>query len=79
MMDAILGRPETILAIPLCAAAVLAVLPGYRVTAAINVAGTFLTLLAAITLFLRAPLVTSDLFLVDELNIVFVLDRKSVV
>jgi len=71
-MDAVLGRPETILVIPLCAAAVLALLPGYRIAAVINVAGTLLTLLAAITLFWRPQLAPNDLFLVDELNIVFV-------
>jgi hydrogenase-4 component F len=72
MIDAVLGRPETILVIPLCAAAVLALLPGYRLAASVNVVGTLLTLLAAITLFWSPHMAPNDLFLVDDLNIVFV-------
>jgi hydrogenase-4 component F len=41
-----------VLGVPILAAALLAVLPGYRLTARLNVLATFLTLLAAGSLFL---------------------------
>ncbi len=62
---------SAVLAIPLIAAAVLAVLPGYRGTALLNVLASFLTLLAAVTLFVVRP-ETGPLLLVDDLNIVFI-------
>lgn len=39
-----------VLLIPICAAAVLAVLPGYRLTAGINILASLGTLLAALSL-----------------------------
>jgi hydrogenase-4 component F len=61
-----------VLAIPAAAAVLLALLPGYRLTARINVAATFLTLLAAAALLFARP--EPGLFLlVDDLNVVFVL------
>ncbi|MCL2452195.1 MAG: hydrogenase 4 subunit F [Alphaproteobacteria bacterium] len=60
-----------LLVVPVFAGAVLAVLPGYRLSAALNVAASFLALIAALSLLFRKPLPT-PFILVDELNIVFV-------
>jgi len=62
---------SAVLAIPLIAAAVLAVLPGYRSTALLNVLASFLTLGAALALLAERP-ETGSLLLVDDLNIVFI-------
>jgi hydrogenase-4 component F len=59
------------LAIPVFAAALLAVLPGYRLSAALNTGAAFLALLAALSLFIRKP-APGPYILVDDLNIVFV-------
>ena len=60
-----------VLAVPIVAAAILAILPGYRVGALVNVSAAFLTLLAALSLLFERP--TPSLYvLVDDLNIVFV-------
>jgi hydrogenase-4 component F len=59
------------LAIPVFAAAVLAVLPGYRLSAALNTGAAFLALLAALSLFIGKP-APGPYILVDDLNIVFV-------
>jgi hydrogenase-4 component F len=61
-----------ILLIPLAAAGLLAALPGYRLTARLNVAAAFLTLIAALSLFVTERPVPGSYFLVDDLNIVFV-------
>ena len=61
-----------VLLVTLCAAALLAFLPGYRLAARLNVAATFLTLLAALSLLLRAPAPPSHYLIVDDLNIVFI-------
>jgi hydrogenase-4 component F len=60
-----------VLAIPAVTAALLALLPGYRVSAQLNVLSAFLTLLAALSLFIWKP-EPGPYFLVDDLNIVFV-------
>jgi hydrogenase-4 component F len=60
-----------ILAIPAIAAAILALLPGYRLSAQLNVLASLLTLTAALSLFVARPGPGSFL-LVDELNIVFI-------
>ena len=61
-----------VLLIPLAAAALLALLPGYRLGAGLNVLAAFLTLLAALSLFvLPRPAPGSYLF-VDDLNVVFI-------
>jgi hydrogenase-4 component F len=60
-----------VIAIPFAAALALAVLPGYRLTAALNVLASFLTLLAGINLFWIGQ--GHDLYLiVDDVNIVFI-------
>ena len=60
-----------VLAIPALAAVLLALLPGYRLSAAINVLACLLTLIAALSLFAahREP---DTYFLIDDLNIVFI-------
>jgi hydrogenase-4 component F len=60
-----------VLVIPAVSALLLALLPGYVVTAKLNVAASFLTLLAALSLFWRRP-EPGLLLHVDDLNIVFV-------
>ena len=60
-----------VLAIPAIAAAVLALLPSYRVSARLNVLATFLTFLAAFSLFFHRP-ETGPYVLVDDLNNVFI-------
>jgi hydrogenase-4 component F len=66
--DAVLA----VLAIPLASAALLALLPGYRITARLNVVAAFLTLLAALSLFVVERPAPGPYLLVDDLNIVFV-------
>jgi hydrogenase-4 component F len=60
-----------VLVIPALAAALLVALPGYRLTATLNVLASFLTFLAAVSLFSGRPRPTSYL-LVDDLNNVFI-------
>jgi hydrogenase-4 component F len=60
-----------ILIIPAAAAALLAALPGYRITARFNVLATLLTLLAALSLFVERP-PAGPYLIVDDLNIVFI-------
>jgi len=59
------------LTIPFMAALLLAVLPGYRITALLNVLASLLTLLAAVLLFVARP-EPGRLLLVDDFNIVFI-------
>jgi len=66
--DAVLA----VLGIPLGAAALLALLPGYRLTARLNVLASFLTLLAALSLFVIKRPEPGPYLLVDDLNIVFI-------
>jgi hydrogenase-4 component F len=61
-----------ILLIPVAAAALLALLPGYRASARLNVLAAFLTLLAALSLFVSERPLPGRYFLVDDLNIVFI-------
>jgi hydrogenase-4 component F len=63
---------SAVLVIPLGAAALLALLPGYRLAARLNVAAAFLTFLVALTLLVTARPAPGQYFLVDDLNIVFV-------
>ncbi len=66
-LDALTG----VLLIPAIAAALLAVLPGYRMTARLNVVATTLTFLCALSPFFRRPEPGSYL-LVDDLNGTFI-------
>jgi hydrogenase-4 component F len=61
-----------VLLIPAAAAMVLALLPGYWLSARLNVLASFATLLAALSLLFDRPQPGTYLF-VDDLNIVFVL------
>jgi hydrogenase-4 component F len=60
-----------VLLIPLAAAATLAILPRYRVTARLNVMATTLTFICALSLFFHRP-PTGAYFLVDDLNATFI-------
>ena len=60
-----------ILVIPGVSALVLALLPGYRLTARLNVLAAFLTFLCALSLLVERPAPGTYLF-VDDLNVVFV-------
>jgi hydrogenase-4 component F len=61
-----------VLLIPLCAAALLALLPGYRITARINLLAALLTLLSALSLFIFEPQTPGTYLFIDDLNIVFI-------
>lgn len=61
-----------VLAIPAVAAALLALLPNYRISARLNVAASLLTLLAALFLLATDRPPPSPYLLVDNLNIVFI-------
>jgi hydrogenase-4 component F len=66
-------NPEiAILVIPLGAAALLAILPGYQATARLNVAATFGTLLSALSLFVVERPAPGNYLFIDDLNIVFI-------
>ena len=60
-----------VLAIPAVAAALLMLLPSYWLSARLNVLATFLTFLAALSLFFQRP-PTGPYVLVDDLNNVFI-------
>jgi hydrogenase-4 component F len=62
---------SAVLIIPAAAAALLAALPGYRITARINVLATLLTFLAALSLTAERP-APGSYVLVDDLNNVFI-------
>jgi len=70
-MNGLFNGVSLVLIIPAIAAALLAILPGYRLSARLNVLASFLTLLAALSLFAwhRPP---GTYFLIDDLNIVFI-------
>ncbi|MBI3709143.1 MAG: hydrogenase 4 subunit F [Proteobacteria bacterium] len=63
---------SAILLIPIGTAALLALLPGYWVTARLNVVATLATLVAALSLFFSERSAPGHYLLVDDLNIVFV-------
>jgi hydrogenase-4 component F len=66
-LDALAG----VLLIPAVAAALLAALPDYRITARLNVVATTLTFLCALSLFLRRP-ESGSYLLIDDLNATFI-------
>ena len=63
---------DLILGIPAAAALLLFILPGYRLTSWLNVAASFVTFLAAASLFFVARPAPTNYLLVDELNIIFI-------
>ena len=60
-----------VLAVPAAAAAILALLPDYRLSARLNVAASLLTFLLALALFSTRP-EPGHYLLVDDLNVVFI-------
>src|ERR1700723_4648481 len=62
-----------VLLIPIGSAALLAVLPGYRLTARLNVVASLATFLSALSLFVIERPPPGPYVLVDDLNIVFIL------
>lgn len=62
----------TILLIPIAAAAILALVPDYRLGARINMLACLVTLLVALSLFATGAPPPGTYLLVDELNIVFI-------
>ena len=60
-----------VLVIPVFAAALLALLPGYRITARLNVLATFATFVSAVSLFAARPQ-PGPYLLVDDLNSTFI-------
>jgi len=72
MNDLVFVRVEWVILIPLGAAALLALLPGYRLTARLNVAAAFLTLIAALSLLFTPHPAAGTYLLVDDLNVVFI-------
>jgi len=73
MIPAGFSTAPALLLIPLVAAVVLALVPGYRFAARINIAASFLTLLAAVGLLSGLRPAPGSMLLVDDLNIVFLL------
>jgi hydrogenase-4 component F len=67
----VLNPATGVLFIPFITALILAVMPGYRVAAWINVIGAFLTFLSALALLAWQPTGLGRLLKVDDLNIVF--------
>jgi hydrogenase-4 component F len=61
-----------ILLIPLAAAALLVMLPGYRLAARLNIVASFATLAAALSLFVGGRPPIGDYLQIDDLNIVFI-------
>ena len=61
-----------VLLIPMAAAATLALSPNYRLTAGLNVLASFLTFLAAASLFFIERPGPGQYLLIDDLNIVFI-------
>ncbi len=60
-----------VLGVPLIAAALLAVIPDYRLSARLNGVMSFIAFVAATLLFWRRPAI-GDFILVDDLNVVFI-------
>ena len=61
-----------VLLIPIGSAALLAALPGYRLTARLNVVASLATFLSALSLFVIDRPQPGPYVLVDDLNIVFI-------
>ena len=63
---------SALLAVPLLAAVLLAVLPGYRLSAALNIIASLASLVLALLLLFYRP-VANQYVVVDDLNVVFIL------
>jgi hydrogenase-4 component F len=62
---------DVVLAVPILAAAILVLLPGYAISSRLNVLASFVTLLAAVMLLFARP-EPSPYLQIDDLNIVFI-------
>jgi hydrogenase-4 component F len=62
-----------VLIIPLAAAAILALLPGYRTSAVLNIAAAFASFASALTMLLGRPEPPHAYLMVDDFTIVFIL------
>jgi hydrogenase-4 component F len=71
MMDLPFNPIITVLVTPLVGAAVLACLPGYRVSSRINMLASLISLLGALLLFWHRP-VANQYLMIDDLNVVFI-------
>lgn len=71
MIGSSVSGVEIILALPLATAVLLSIISKYRLSARLNAGSAFLTLLAALTLFIRKP-EPGPFLLVDDLNILFI-------
>src|SRR6185436_18277976 len=71
MMPSGLDALTAVLLIPAVSAALLALLPSYRLTAALNMLAALLSFLAALSLFFERP-AAGRYLLVDDLNNVFI-------
>ena len=60
-----------VFAVPACAAAILALVPGYRLSSRINMLASLMTLIAGVSFFFL-PVHTDNYLLLDDLNIVFI-------
>ncbi len=67
-----LDAVAAVLLIPTVSAAILAILPGYRTSARLNVAASFLTMIAALSLLMTDRPAPGPYLLIDDLNIVFI-------
>jgi len=72
MIGTISAPVALILLVPLGAGALLALLPGYRLTARLNVVAALVTLLAALSLLVADRPEPGSYLLIDDLNIVFI-------
>src|SRR5712672_2680758 len=72
MSTASFDAVAAVLLIPIGSAALLAILPGYRLTARLNVVASLATFLAALSLLLIERPQPTPYVLVDDLNIVFI-------
>jgi len=72
MMELFANPVQIIVGAPILAAVVLAVLPGYRWSARLNMLASFITFLAALVVLFGVRPAPGAYFLVDELNIVFI-------
>jgi len=61
-----------VLAVPFVAAALLAVLPGYRLTARLNVLASLITFGSAVSLLIKARPEPGNYLLIDDVNVVFI-------
>src|SRR5258708_35821511 len=79
MGAASMGAVPAVLLIPIGSAALLAVLPGYRLTARLNVVASLATFLSALSLLVVERPQPMPYVLVDDLNIVFIVLNNFVV